>query len=413
MSAGYSGTPLPRKLGIAPGKRVAFVSAPDGFRETLGELPEGATVRSRPRGPLDVIVFFTTSRAGLERRIGALQRALDPAGGLWVAWPKRASKVQTDMTEDVVREVALPRGLVDNKVAAIDDTWSGLRLVIREANRPGARGVASSLVHITTVIAHCGCDPDRRPARYEQSYADHSSHIGADRASRQGAIPMHIPMHKRTRTLAVCFAAALALGVTACGSEDEGSAGGTATQPATPQPVANVTALTGQQTEVAFDAGFVEALTMLKVTPGATGGGELTEAGVISFPITGGNVKYFTPGSVDPYVQGLINHEGSGLSLTAGGKRVALENFDVNPGTSMLAGDVSVDGTEAAADAPLFELDGSTLKPLRTQGNTAILQGTTVKLLPSSAALLNKTFGIDDLKGGMVVGVATITINTQ
>jgi len=136
MSAGYSGTPLPRKLGIAPGKRVAFVAAPDGFRDTLGELPEGVTVRSRTRGPLDVIVFFTVTRADLERRIEALQRALDPAGGLWVAWPKRASKVATDMTEDVVRAVALPRGLVDNKVAAIDDTWSGLRLVIRVKNRP-------------------------------------------------------------------------------------------------------------------------------------------------------------------------------------------------------------------------------------------------------------------------------------
>lgn len=135
MSTGYSGTPLPRKLGIGPGKRVAFVAAPEGFRQTLGELPEDVTVRPRARGPLDVIVFFTVSRADLERRIAVLQRALDPAGSLWVAWPKRASKVETDMTEDVVREVALPRGVVDTKVAAIDDTWSGLRLVVRVANR--------------------------------------------------------------------------------------------------------------------------------------------------------------------------------------------------------------------------------------------------------------------------------------
>lgn len=223
---------------------------------------------------------------------------------------------------------------------------------------------------------------------------------------------MHIRMFNRTRILSVCFAAVLALGATACGNEEDGPAGDT-TSTSAPQPIANVASLTGQQTEVAFDSGFVKALTMLKVTPGATGTGELSEAGVISFPITGGNVKYFKPGSVNPYVQGLINHEGSGLSLTAGGKRVTLENFDVNPGTSMLTGDVSVDGKQAAADAPLFELDGSTLKPLRPVGNTAILQGTTVKLLDSSAGLLNKTFGIDDLKGGLVVGVATITINTN
>jgi hypothetical protein len=133
---GYSGTPLPRKLGIKPESRLAIVGAPDGFERTLGELPEGVELRSRARGPLDVILFFTTSRAALERRFDALARALDPAGALWVAWPQRSSGVPTDMTEDVVREVALPKGLVDNKVCAIDETWSGLRLVIRRENRP-------------------------------------------------------------------------------------------------------------------------------------------------------------------------------------------------------------------------------------------------------------------------------------
>ena len=93
------------------------------------------TVRTRARGPLDVIVFFTTSRAALERRISTLRTALDPAGRLWVAWPKRASGVATDVTEDVVREIALAHRLVDNKVAAIDATWSGLQLVIRVADR--------------------------------------------------------------------------------------------------------------------------------------------------------------------------------------------------------------------------------------------------------------------------------------
>lgn len=141
MSAGYSGTPLPRKLGIKPGDRVGLLQAPAGFRDLLGELPPDVQVRARLRGPLDVILFFTTSRRELGRRIDALRRALDPAGGLWIAWPKRASGVSTDMTEDVVRAVALPLGLVDNKVAAIDQTWSALRLVVRLRDRPSAGGV--------------------------------------------------------------------------------------------------------------------------------------------------------------------------------------------------------------------------------------------------------------------------------
>jgi hypothetical protein len=132
---GYSGTPLPRKLGIKAGAAVAFVNAPGDFAETLGESSDGVTVRDRLRGPLDVIVFFTVRRTDLERRIERLKAALDPAGRLWIAWPKRASKVETDMTEDVVRDVALPLGLVDNKVAAIDETWSGLQLVIRRELR--------------------------------------------------------------------------------------------------------------------------------------------------------------------------------------------------------------------------------------------------------------------------------------
>jgi hypothetical protein len=134
--AGYSGTPLPQKLGIKPGARVAFVGAPAGFAVALGALPPGTSVAERLAGPHDVIVFFTTSRKDLERRLPRLERALDPAGGLWIAWPKKSSGVPTDVTEDVLREVALPRGLVDNKVCAIDDTWSGLRLVVRIENRP-------------------------------------------------------------------------------------------------------------------------------------------------------------------------------------------------------------------------------------------------------------------------------------
>jgi hypothetical protein len=135
MSAGYSGTPLAKKLGIKEGARVAFVEAPDGFGETVAPLPAGVEVLETPEPGLDVVVFFTTDRVALERRIADLEAAIAPAGGLWVAWPKRSSGVETDMTEDVVRDVGLPRGLVDNKVCAIDETWSGLRLVVRRENR--------------------------------------------------------------------------------------------------------------------------------------------------------------------------------------------------------------------------------------------------------------------------------------
>jgi hypothetical protein len=134
-AAGYSGTPLHRKLGFKPGCVAAYVAAPDGFDALLGELPDGVTVRRQLRGPLDLIVCFVTARRELEQRLPRLRAALAPAGMLWIAWPKRASGVETDMTEGVVREVALPTGLVDTKVAAIDATWSGLRLVIRKELR--------------------------------------------------------------------------------------------------------------------------------------------------------------------------------------------------------------------------------------------------------------------------------------
>jgi hypothetical protein len=133
--AGYSGAPLPKKLGIREGDRVALLDAPDGFERTLGELPDGVATRTSARGSVDVVVFFSASRSALERRFASLARAIFPDGGLWIAWPKRASGLETDLTEDVVREIALEVGLVDNKVCAIDDTWSGLRLVYRVADR--------------------------------------------------------------------------------------------------------------------------------------------------------------------------------------------------------------------------------------------------------------------------------------
>jgi hypothetical protein len=136
MSAGYSGTPLPQKLGIKAGHRVLVLGAPDGFEgSTLGELPAGVRVARRASGTADVIVAFFTGRAELARRMPGLRERMEPAAGLWIAWPKRASGVETDLTEDVVRELALANRLVDNKVCAIDATWSGLRLVIRLVDR--------------------------------------------------------------------------------------------------------------------------------------------------------------------------------------------------------------------------------------------------------------------------------------
>jgi hypothetical protein len=130
--AGYSGTPLPKKLGITVGSTAALVSAPPGV---ISGLPAGVTVKSRARGKADVVVAFFTERGDFERRIEALGRMIFPSGGLWVAWPKRSSGRATTMDENVVREVALPLGLVDNKVCAIDETWSGLRVVWRRELR--------------------------------------------------------------------------------------------------------------------------------------------------------------------------------------------------------------------------------------------------------------------------------------
>jgi hypothetical protein len=134
--AGYSATPLARKLGIKSGHVIALLDAPPDFPHLLAPLPDETDVRtSLEGGPFDVVVCFTTRRAELVRRIAEVQPVLAVAGGLWIAWPKKASKLPTEVTEDTVREVALPLGLVDNKVCAIDETWSGLRLVLRRELR--------------------------------------------------------------------------------------------------------------------------------------------------------------------------------------------------------------------------------------------------------------------------------------
>jgi hypothetical protein len=226
----------------------------------------------------------------------------------------------------------------------------------------------------------------------------------------------------KNRTAAVAMTAGLALTLAACGGGEAtstngsngGSAGGAAAEPT---PAAQIDQLSSEQTAVVLDASFLEGITGLGLTPGMIGSGTLdADTGTIAFPITGGNVTYFDPASgVDPYVQGLIEHEGSGLSLTgANGVVVELENFEVDPEQSLLFGKVTVDGEVFAERADLFVLDGSTLNPLRPGDapNTAVLQGTTVSLTETAADALNTVFETDALAEFFLVGVAEITVNT-
>jgi hypothetical protein len=134
--AGYSGTPLLQKLGIKPGTRLGLFDAPAGFATTLGALPHGVTQTTRTVGALDVAVFFTRSRASLDKRFAALAKAVSPSGSLWVSWPKKSSGEKTDLDENGVRAIGLKKGLVDVKVCAIDETWSGLKFVVRLKDRP-------------------------------------------------------------------------------------------------------------------------------------------------------------------------------------------------------------------------------------------------------------------------------------
>jgi hypothetical protein len=134
-TAGYSGTPLAKKLGIKEGARLLVVNAPARFDGTLGALPPAVERLARAWAPVDVVVLFATRRAELVRRFPSLARALAPGGGLWVAWPKKASGAATDLDFAEVQRVGLDAGLVDNKVCAIDETWSGLRFVRRMRDR--------------------------------------------------------------------------------------------------------------------------------------------------------------------------------------------------------------------------------------------------------------------------------------
>ncbi|WP_199922848.1 DUF3052 family protein [Streptomyces sp. NRRL B-24484] len=134
-AAGYSGTPLARKLGIRPGHTLLLVDAPEGF--TIPGLPDDLLIQHRPdrAAPFDTALWFPGDRADLTTRLADLRTAMRPAAGLWITWPKKASRIPTDLTEDVLRETALPTGLVDNKVCAVDGTYSGLRFVVRRELR--------------------------------------------------------------------------------------------------------------------------------------------------------------------------------------------------------------------------------------------------------------------------------------
>lgn len=138
--AGDPGTPLPKKLGITEGARLALLASPAGFARCLDPLPPGVRVRTHARGRLDVIVFFATRRRELERRLPVMARALEPDGGLWVAWPQRASGVATDLTFEPVQTIGLEAGLVDDTACAIDETWSGLRFLRRRGDRASSNG---------------------------------------------------------------------------------------------------------------------------------------------------------------------------------------------------------------------------------------------------------------------------------
>lgn len=142
MPAGYSGTPLASKLGIKEGCRLFLSGAPENYFDLVAPLPVGVRLVSRADGQTDIVHLFVTERAVLERTLRSMRAGLKPGGAVWVSWPKKSAKVPTDITEDTVREVALPMGLVDIKVCAVDDVWSGLKLVVRKALRPAKPKVA-------------------------------------------------------------------------------------------------------------------------------------------------------------------------------------------------------------------------------------------------------------------------------
>jgi hypothetical protein len=135
VAAGYSGTPLAVKLGIKPGMKVVAIGAPSNYKALLAPLPVGVSFASKAAAGAELIHAFVKTRSDLARLLATCRASLAQAGTLWISWPKKASGVATDLTEDVIRELALPLGFVDVKVCAVDETWSGLKLVVRRSER--------------------------------------------------------------------------------------------------------------------------------------------------------------------------------------------------------------------------------------------------------------------------------------
>jgi len=222
-------------------------------------------------------------------------------------------------------------------------------------------------------------------------------------------------------TISIATAGLLAASLAACsgssssdtGSSSSGSSASSspsATAQADPTPLASIPALAGVDTQVTLDQSFLDAATSLGVTLGLSGSAALNGA-TLSFPITGGNVDYYDPAEkYRPFVQGEIDHMGSGITLTAGETVVELSDFLIDPGTSRLTGTVKVNGEVAGTDVFIFNLDGSTLKPLAMDADgNAVLEGTRVLISADAAPLLNETFGITAIQPDMLVGIAKIT----
>ncbi len=230
-----------------------------------------------------------------------------------------------------------------------------------------------------------------------------------------------------TKLSAAVLAGLLTVSLAACGSNDEatGTTGtsSTASTPAStpatstsPVVLASLPDLSkGVSTTVTLDPKFLAGLQSLMVTPGVVGQTKLQD-GALIFPITGGSATLYKQGTTgkDPFVVGVIKHDGQGITLSAGGKKVELKNFDVDAGKSEIRTDITVDGATFGMDVPTFIADGSTLKyPPTMEGNNAILQGTQVKLTAGAAAALNKVFGVTAFTEGFPIGVAKIAVATS
>ena len=137
--AGYSGTPLPQKLGIKPGLTVVAINPPANYRRLLGQIPDSVTFSERLKSGSSFVHLFTSRRSEMQKKMSILRDKISDNGAIWVSWPKKSSGISTDVTEDVIREIALPFGFVDIKVCAVDETWSGLKLMIRRENRKSRR----------------------------------------------------------------------------------------------------------------------------------------------------------------------------------------------------------------------------------------------------------------------------------